>query len=326
MMSTTTVATDVLARTVALACRAPSYHNSQPWRWVADRDGLHLFLDPNRVVDTDLTERQALISCGAVLDHLRVAMAAAGWRANIERFPNPNNLEHLASMDFSEMTAVTDGHRRRAQAIATRRTDRLPFGPVMDWAGFETVLRSRIDDTVALVDVISDADRGEIAYATDLTDALRLYDSNYFATLRQWTAPFETSEGIPYDSLVSAAEGDRVDVGRTFPVSQHPERREQVPNDLSTILVISAHDDTRRDTLGCGETLSTVLVEATVAGLATCTLTHLTELSTTRHIVEEVTGRALPQVLVRVGRAPDGEHFPPPTPRRALADVLTVSL
>ena len=116
-----------------------------------------------------------------------------------------------------------------------------------------------------------------------------------WAELQRWTAPYEASEGIPYDALVSAAEADRVDVGRTFPVSHHPERREQVPNDLATILVISARRDTRRDMLGCGETLSKVLLEATVAGLATCTLTHLTELSTSRHIVEELTGRALPQ-------------------------------
>lgn len=322
----TTVATDVLKSAVALACRAPSYHNSQPWLWVIDRDGLHLYLDPARVVQTDPTERQALISCGAALDHLRVAMAAAGWKANIYRCPDPDNLEHLASITFTEMPVVTEEQRRRADAIDTRRTDRLPFDPIPEWTDFETALRSRIDDTVALVDVIDDADRPELAYATDLTDTLRLYDSPYFATLQRWTAPFEASEGIPYDSLVSAAEGDRVDVARTFPFSHNPERRDQTPIDQSTILVISARDDTPRDLLGCGETLSTILLEATVAGLATCTLTHLTELATTRHLVEELTGHPLPQVLVRIGRAPGNEHHPPPTPRRLLADVLTVNL
>ena len=326
MMSITMVAADVLENTVALACRAPSYHNSQPWRWTADRDGLHLFLDPSRVVQTDHTGHQALISCGAVLDHLRVAMAAVGWRAHIDRFPNPNNLHHLASIDFSEMSLVTDGHRRRAEAIGTRRTDRLPFNPVAEWDSFETVLRSRIDDTVALVDVIADADRQELVNATELTDALRMYDSNYFRTLQWWTAPSQAGAGIPDSALVSAAEGDRVDVGRSFPVSEHPERREQVPVDRSTILVVSAHDDTRRDILGCGEVLSAVLLEATVANLATCTLTHLTEMSAGSHIVSQLTGRALPQVLVRVGQAPTGEPLPEPTPRRPTAEVLTLNL
>ena len=63
-----------------LACRAPSLHNTQPWRWTFDGAGLHLFADRLRVVlSTDSTGREVLLSCGAVLDHLRVAMAAAGW-------------------------------------------------------------------------------------------------------------------------------------------------------------------------------------------------------------------------------------------------------
>ncbi|MCV7031073.1 Acg family FMN-binding oxidoreductase [Mycobacterium sherrisii] len=322
----TTVATDVLQGAVRLACRAPSYHNSQPWRWVADREGLHLFLDPTRVVQTDPTERQALISCGAALDHLCVATRATGWKADVRRCPDPDNVEHLASITFTEMPAVTEEQRRRADAIVARRTDRLPFGPIPDWANFEAKLRSRIDSTVALLDVINDADRQRLAYATELTDSLRLYDSFYFETLQRWTAPFEASEGIPYDSLVSAAEAERVDVARSFPVSHHAERRVQTPSDLSTIVVLSSHADTRRDLLGCGETLSTVLLEATVAGLATCTLTHLTELATSRHLIEVLTGHPRPQVLIRIGRAPDNEHRPPPTPRRPLADVLTINL
>ena len=58
---------------------------------------------------TDRSGREAIISCGAVLDHLRVAMAAGGWTSNVDRFPNPNNRDHLASIDFSPMEFVTDG-------------------------------------------------------------------------------------------------------------------------------------------------------------------------------------------------------------------------
>jgi hypothetical protein len=78
----------------------------------------------------------------------------------------------------------------------------------------------------------------------------------------------------------------------------------ELGDDRSTILVISAIDDARRDILGCGQTLSAVLLEATMAGLATCTLTHMTEVAATRGIVAAITGRPLPQVLVRVGSVP----------------------
>jgi hypothetical protein len=208
----------------------------------------------------------------------------------------------------------------------SRRTDRLPFGPPADWDDVELVIRNAVYADVTALDVISDRDRSELAEASALTDALRLYDSAYHAEMHWWTAPYEVYDGIPHSALVSAAESDRVDVGRSFPVTQNPERRVKVGDDQSTILVISALDDVRRDVLGCGETLSAVLLEATMAGLATCTLTHMTEVAATRDIVAAITGRPLPQVLVRVGTAPVLEDVPPPTPRRPVSDVLRFSL
>lgn len=325
-MPKTMIPAKVIEDAVHLACRAPSYHNSQPWRWVVEGGELHLFVDADRVVATDHGGRQALISCGAALDHLRVAMAAAGHEAHVDYYPNPNDHKHVASIAFSPMSYVTDGHRRRADAILSRRTDRLPFGRPTDWADFERMMRTVVSADVAAVDVIGDRDRSELAEASSLTEALRLYDSAYHAEMNWWTAPYEVSDGIPHSALISAAESDRVDVGRSFPVTHNEERRVELGDDQSTLLVISALDDVRRDILGCGETLSAVLLEATMAGLATCTLTHMTEVAATRDIVAAITGRPLPQVLVRVGTAPALDVVPPPTPRRAVSDVLHFSV
>jgi hypothetical protein len=89
-MHDTRVDIEVIKHAVQLACRAPSLHNSQPWRWEVDGARVHLFLDRNRVLhSTDRAAREAVISCGVVLDHFRVAMAAAGWMVNIERFQAP---------------------------------------------------------------------------------------------------------------------------------------------------------------------------------------------------------------------------------------------
>ena len=41
----------VIQDAVRLACRAPSLHNSQPWRWVAETSTLHLFADFTRVMN-----------------------------------------------------------------------------------------------------------------------------------------------------------------------------------------------------------------------------------------------------------------------------------
>ncbi len=290
---------------------------------------LHLFVDADRVVATDHGGRQALISCGAVLDHLRVAMAAAGHKSHVQYYPNPADDKHIAAIEFTPPTAhVTTGRRRRADAIMRRRTDRLPFGPPAHWDAFERLLRKSVDPDKAAVDVVSPRDRPTLAEASALTDTMRLYDSAYHAEMRWWTAPYEVNDGIPHSALVSAAESDRVDVGgRTFPVTHNEERRVELGDDMSTMLVVSALGDVRRDILGCGETLSAVLLEATLAGLATGTLTHVTEVPAARDIVAAVTGKPLPQVLVRVGgTAPALEEAPPLTPRRPLSDVLHFSV
>ncbi|MGY4711696.1 Acg family FMN-binding oxidoreductase [Mycolicibacterium sp. CBM1] len=314
----------VLANAVELACRAPSVHNCQPWHWVCEGAQLKLFVEPHRVPHaTDLSGREAIISCGAVLDHLRVAAAAAGWQTHVARFPNPNDPDHLATVDFSLMEYVTDAHRGRADAILARRTDRLPFAPPPAWAAFEAVLRSTIDTDKATLHTLADTARPQLAEASRLTEALRRYDASYHAELHWWTAPYEVSDGVPYSSLVSVSERDRVDIARRFPAEEHPDRRPEVDHDRSTIVVLSTNGDTRREALGCGEVLSDVLLEATMAGLATCTLSHMTELAASRAIVRALTGSDDdPQLLIRVGLVPSIAQLPSATPRRPLADVL----
>lgn len=322
-MTNAVVPSGVIADAVHLACRAPSFHNSQPWRFVGEGAGVvHLFLDRDRLVETDSSGRQALLSCGAVLDHLRVAMAAAGWVANVDYYPNPSDSTHLASIDFLPISFLTDGHRLRADAILARRTDRLPFLAPERWDDFALLLHA-VDDDLAHLDVLPEDARSQLADASGLTEALRLYDSPYHAELAWWTGPFATYDGIPHSSLVSAAESDRVDIGRTFPVTHHGERRVDVAEDHSKVLVLSALGDTRRDILTCGEAVSVALLEATMAGLSTCPLTHLTETPVTRDMVSALTGHPLPQVLIRVGMVPALDDVPPPTPRRPLSDVLS---
>ena len=62
-----------------------------------------------------------------------------------------------------------------------------------------------------------------------------------------------------------------------------------------------------------------------MAGLATCTLSHLTELDASRSVIRELIGGAgEPQLLIRIGEAPEPAAPQPVTPRRPLAEVLQV--
>lgn len=325
-MSASIVATETVKDAVWAACRAPSLHNIQPWRWVVDGDELELFLDKSRVLSSDRAGREAVIGCGAALDHLGVALASMGISTEVDRFPNPNDRDHLASIRFARMGYVTDGHRARAAAIWARHSDRLPFAAPPNWEAFEPILRDHVDGYGVRLDVLPDEARPQLAQASRFAESLRLYDSTYHAELSRWTVPFDQSSGIPYSALASADEGSRVDIGRAFPAAgNHEERRSQIHEDRSTVLVLSSDGDTRADALAAGETLSAVLLECTMADLSTCPLTHLTEVRVAREIVETmVGGDAVPQILVRIGHAPATEESPQRTLRRPLADVLEI--
>lgn len=319
------VETEVINQAVRLACRAPSLHNSQPWRWQYRQGRLQLFLDAGRVMNSDQSGRQALISCGALLDHFQVAIAAAGWQTTINRFPTTQNPNHLASIDFTRTDQVSDVQRRRADAILLRRTDRLPFLAPTDWESFEPALRSVVEGHITSLEVMPDTLHQQLVDASQLTNSLRLTNTAYYAELAWWTGPFEVSEGIPYPALVTPTEAHRTGIGRQFPAIHHDERRREVPEDHAKVLVLCTANNHRADALASGEALSQTLLECTMAGLATCPVTHLTELAASRALIQALLDRdAMPQILIRVGVAPALDAPPPPTPRRPLSDVLDV--
>ncbi|MFI9415388.1 Acg family FMN-binding oxidoreductase [Nocardia gamkensis] len=315
---------ETIEKAVLLAGRAPSLHNSQPWHWSFDGHALRLFAVPERMLSaTDTSGRQMLLSCGIALDHLRAAMAAAGWRIHLARFPDPNRREHLANITFEPARIVTEGDRARADAILRRHTDRLPFRAPTGWPDFEEVLRTTFDPSDATLDVLGDDSRPTLARASEMSAALRRYDAGYHAEMQWWTGHAIADAGVPSEALISQEERPRVAVARKFPTAATGERRGEVAEDHSLILVLSTDRDTPEDLVRCGEVLSTVLLECTLAGFATCPLTHLTEIPRSRAVVRELIGHSgLPQVLIRVGIAPEAERDGPVTPRRPLSEIL----
>ncbi len=105
---------------VASACRAPSLHNSQPWRWVLEPEGLTLSSDPDRILPaTDSFGRQMVVSCGAALNHLKYALLEHHWDSVIERMPHSANRECLATVAFTPTAEVSESEismQRRSHA------------------------------------------------------------------------------------------------------------------------------------------------------------------------------------------------------------------
>ena len=114
---------------LTLAARAPSVHNSQPWRWHVGERSLDLHCVPTlHLRATDPDRRDLILSCGAALHHGVVALAAMGWRAEVHRFPNPVDANHVATIEVQRQ-GCGDLDVKLAAAIPRRRTDRRLYSP-----------------------------------------------------------------------------------------------------------------------------------------------------------------------------------------------------
>ncbi len=125
-MSTPTQA--LARRVIELACRAPSVHNTQPWRWrVVDGDIIELYADRRRqLLISDPVGRNLALSCGAALHHASVAAQALGLAPAIELAPLREDEDLLARITLSPGTHTAES-AESLQDLEDRCTDRRRF-------------------------------------------------------------------------------------------------------------------------------------------------------------------------------------------------------
>src|SRR6516225_3631402 len=70
---------------ITAAARAPSVHNTQPWRFRVGPEAVELWTDPRRKLRADPSGREMLISCGAALFGLRLAVRSLGLLSCLAR-------------------------------------------------------------------------------------------------------------------------------------------------------------------------------------------------------------------------------------------------
>jgi len=128
-MTATSVDPRTVRSALELAARAPSVHNTQPWRWRIGDDSVELLADEGRRLRaTDQDGRDLMMSCGAALHHLRVALAAKGIGTTVRRLPDRGRPDLLARIDLHQGGGHSSGvDPEQASAITMRRTDRRRF-------------------------------------------------------------------------------------------------------------------------------------------------------------------------------------------------------
>lgn len=309
---------ELLIRAVELAGRAPSIHNSQPWQFDPHGSEIDLYASFDRWLPaTDADGRDLMLSCGAALHHLRVALAAEGLRTAVHRLPDDDDPELVATVqiglgDRSDHDLV--------DMIGQRRTDRRPFD---DWT-IPNALIDQLRDAAArhgtLLTVVLDSWRQwllEKAFRTAADKQPRT--SGYSEELTRWTAGPDSPDGVPPSNVPRSGQQW---AARRFPQAADLGIAVDHPDGATLILLGTASDDPLSQ-LRAGEGLSAVLLRATHIGLASCPLTQPLEVASTRQAIQDevLYGEFSPQVVIRLGWASAGSK-PPPTARRPVNDTI----
>ncbi|MGY1815661.1 Acg family FMN-binding oxidoreductase [Blastococcus sp. SYSU D00820] len=326
-------------RVVEAATRAPSIHNTQPWLFTAAGDRLDVRTDPTRALRTlDPSGRQRVISCGVAVEFAVVALRAAGLAAEVEVQPDDGDADLLATITVTGPAEATEEDRALGAAIGTRHTERAPFLPqavpvelleeLQRAAGtfsvwFKPITES--DEEVATVFLISRAEeieQGEPEYVEELQQWLRTdpaaVDGIPVGAVPEEDPATRPSNWLIRDFVVGSRPADRSPFHNPDPDAPPP-----VPERPVVVLMGTDNDD-RLAWLTAGRALGQVLLRATVAGLASSPLTQALDWPATRtQLRSRLSLVGHPQMLLRLGY-PSSDRTPP-TNRRPVADVLTVT-
>ena len=315
-------------RAVSFGVRAPSIHNTQPWRWVYRPGVLELYADQSRQLPAlDPDGRSVLLSCGAALELARLGFAAAGWRTEVDRLPDPDHPDLLARIRPVARAAVDGSVLARAEAAERRHTERRPFlvHPVPDNA-VRSLLAAAADAVVYAYAVQRADEKIDLAVVFSWADGVELSDPAYRAELAHWTRAADAPDGVPAAAVphVSAGAPRHTDVPvRDFEagITGGQPLVDLVDERPVYIVAFSTADD-RAARLRAGEAYARISVEAERLGLASSAMTQAVDLPAVRERFRMLMDWPdHPQMVLRVGHPQPGPT-PPPTGRRPLTAVL----
>jgi nitroreductase len=319
---------------VDVAVRAPSIHNTQPWRWVFDGEALTLLADRSRQLPVaDSSGHSLLISCGAAAVLTELGLRAGGWRVESTLFPDPKDKDVLARYRTVGREEPDQAVQAQVEAALRRQSDRRPFSPedVSDEEVEQLRDATRSDGVYADFPTQPDQ-RLDLAVAVSWADREERRDQAYIDEMNRWLRDPDvhaTSDGIPLDAVPHVADDHprHTDVPvRDFEAGISGRLLiERDIDERSLIGVVFTDSDMPHDQLRSGGGMMRLMIEAELLGLASCPLSQAVDLTAFRGRLQGLMDwTGYPQMMLRIGHPAETGQAAPRTPRRATSDVLEV--
>lgn len=306
------------------ASLAPSLHNTQPWRFTWDGSCFELYGDTRRgLTASDPDGRELVISCGAALFNLRLALRKIGYDASVRVLPDRADPRLLAVVDVTESDPADVTERRAFAAMMRRHThrgffDEMPLTPAV--AVFLQQAAER--ESAELVFVTDPGQRRRVLALARAAERAMAMNDDVQAEIDAWTPPpgSERRDGVPATAYAAEPAAHPDDLApRDFDQGRGYGQAEPSQSSPGSIAVLVTGSDLEKDWLASGQALEAVLVRAAEHGAFAALHSQLTEVAHLRQeLRRELCISGYPQILMRLGYAAEISH----TPRRRVDDVL----
>lgn len=312
-----------LAFLLQYAVMAPSGHNTQPWQFSIRDDAIWLYADPALTLPAlDPGGRERIMSCGAALFHLRIAMIHAGFDPLVELFPD-GGAANAATDDASfassgagqkALARIRMGEHRQPSlleerlfsAIHRRRTHREAFADANVADADIEALQEAAEQEGATLEIVTGADRRQ--RLLDLViqgNEIMLADPDVRRELAEWTSRVSDKTGVVGKSrgwsrwqTATARWLHALPGGHPDPWRQETAMIRSAP----VLGILATANDHVPDWLTGGQALDRVLLRATSFGLAASFLNQPVKVDRLRNQLHELlTHDGVPQIILRMG-------------------------
>jgi hypothetical protein len=292
--------------------QAPSVHNTQPWRFYQGDHEISIAANNERQLRVaDPLGREMMISCGAALFNVRLALRYLGFVPKTRVLPEPELPNMIGRVTWGDQVPATEYERKLYAEIALRRTHRGGFDPTPLPRSLLDVLPHEATREKATLTLVTADQRlaTAIAAVVEAGDIVLRLDGARAQEEAHW-APGPAShrqDGVPPTAYPAQPEPTEPHfASRDFahghgwglaPSSEAPQMRS-----AGVVGLLTTSVDQPSDWIHAGQALQRVLLTASSCHVAAALHSQPLEIPLLREFIRvHLAGRAYPQMVLRLG-------------------------